>query len=55
MLYKQCPSCEKLSYSASPESNWLCPYCGKDLNSLKAMPVGKELQEKDRQQSNSNK
>lgn len=41
MHMKFCPICEKESYSASPESKWLCPYCGADLTSEPAQsPAG---------------
>ncbi len=32
---KKCPECKGKSYSAS-KRKWTCPYCGKDLNEVKA-------------------
>jgi tRNA(Ile2) C34 agmatinyltransferase TiaS len=35
MYMKVCPECEGKSYS-SGRSNWICPYCGEDLNDIVA-------------------
>jgi len=35
MYVKKCPECKGKSYSAG-KSNWICPYCGEDLNDVKA-------------------
>ncbi len=31
MISKQCPVCNKKSFSASENSFWICPYCGADI------------------------
>jgi tRNA(Ile2) C34 agmatinyltransferase TiaS len=33
MYVKECPKCKGKSYSAS-RKNWICPYCGEDLNDV---------------------
>jgi tRNA(Ile2) C34 agmatinyltransferase TiaS len=35
MYVKICPKCNGKSYS-SGKKNWICPYCGKDLNDVEA-------------------
>ncbi len=35
MLSKQCPVCNKKSFSASEKSLWICPYCGADITGSK--------------------
>jgi hypothetical protein len=35
MYVKECPECKGKSYSADKNS-WVCPYCGKYLNDVKA-------------------
>jgi tRNA(Ile2) C34 agmatinyltransferase TiaS len=35
MYVKKCPECKGKSYSAG-KKNWSCPYCGEDLNDVKA-------------------
>lgn len=36
MMQKYCPVCGKYSYSAAPETKWLCPECGNDLTKYAA-------------------
>lgn len=31
---KVCPKCEKISYCASNNNEWICPYCGKDISDI---------------------
>ena len=35
MYVKKCPECKGKSYS-SGKKNWICPYCGEDLNDVEA-------------------
>ncbi|MFW6030863.1 MAG: hypothetical protein ACOCRO_11520 [Halanaerobiales bacterium] len=35
MKTKQCPYCNKFSYSASDCSKWICPNCSKDISNEK--------------------
>jgi len=36
---KTCPRCGKDSYSAAVNSNWICPYCNKNLTNEPAKPA----------------
>jgi len=35
MDVKKCPECKGKSYSAGGKE-WICPYCGEDLNDVEA-------------------
>lgn len=39
MKKKQCHRCLKLSFSSYEKGFWQCPYCGMDLNEIKAWEV----------------
>ncbi|MBS4055576.1 MAG: hypothetical protein KGZ64_12575 [Thermaerobacter sp.] len=37
MFHKRCPHCQGLSFSASSQGLWLCPYCGVDITATSAV------------------
>lgn len=37
---KVCPACGKISFCASREGKWICPYCGRDLTSVEVKEGG---------------
>ncbi|MDP3058699.1 MAG: hypothetical protein Q8N36_04515 [bacterium] len=36
MVSKLCGKCDKRSYSAASQGEWLCPYCGEDITHVLA-------------------
>ncbi|MBS3873229.1 MAG: hypothetical protein KGZ92_05625 [Firmicutes bacterium] len=37
MFHKRCAHCNGLSFSASSQGMWLCPYCGEDITETAAV------------------
>ncbi len=39
LFYKQCASCEGISYDSKTEDSWYCPYCDRELTVSEAFMI----------------